>query len=53
MRCKTASLTDRLDKFLRMLKVLRFAECADKVHGSKVHRFGLVALTVINTCGAI
>ena len=26
----TDSLTDRLDKVLRVLKVLRFAECADK-----------------------
>ena len=26
----TASLTDRFNKVLRVLKVLRFAECADK-----------------------
>ena len=39
-----ASPTDRLDRVLRRLRILRFFECAQ--YGSKVHRFGLVPLTV-------
>ena len=30
----TASLTDRLEKFLRFFKALRYLECASKVHRS-------------------
>ena len=46
-RLAVGHIAYRLDRVLRRLKVLRFLECAEKVQGSKVRRFGPVPFTAL------